>query len=60
LPKARRLFSDDGLNIWSQPSGNTMMNKLWRELLCAVLIWWTHMLGEKLADAAMVALLELW
>jgi hypothetical protein len=37
-----------------------MMNKLWRELLCAVLIWWTHMLGEKITDAAMVALLELW
>jgi hypothetical protein len=37
-----------------------MMNKLWRELLCAVLIWWTHMLGEKIADAAMVAFLELW
>jgi hypothetical protein len=37
-----------------------MMSKLWRETLCAVLIWWTHMLGEDVAAAAVAALLELW
>jgi hypothetical protein len=37
-----------------------MMSKLWRELLCAVLIWWTHMLGEDIADAAVDALLKVW
>jgi hypothetical protein len=36
------------------------MSKLWREVLCAVLIWWLHVLGEDVADAAMAAVSALW
>jgi hypothetical protein len=36
------------------------MSKSWRELLCAVLIWWLHVLAEDVADAAIAALLALW
>ena len=36
------------------------LSKSFRELLCPVLIWWLHVLGEDVADAAIVALLALW
>jgi hypothetical protein len=36
------------------------LSKSFRELLCPVLVWWLHVLGEDVADAAIVALLALW